>query len=121
MTIQHSLAQKQRRRLRLHRRIRATASRPKLVLGRTNKSIYLQVIDETGRVLAATSDCALVKVGKIKKGVTKTERAKLAGAAFAQILNELGIKSLAVDRGSNKYHGRIKAAVEIIKESGVEI
>ncbi len=119
-TVKHNLNSKQRRAFRTHRNVVATPGRPKLLITRSNKFIYLQVIDHTGAILAATSDAALLKAKTIKPGLTKTARATATGQAMAALLQDKKIKALAIDRGPNKFHGRIKAAVEIIRESGVE-
>jgi len=98
----------------------AVESRPKLVITRTNRYINLQVIGENGYVQASESDFALVKKGQLDRALTKTERASATGKALAAKLQEKNIKKLAVDRGAYQFHGRIKAAVEAIRENGIE-
>ena len=119
-TVAHNLSNRQRRLKRMHRRIKAMASRPKLVITRTNRYIDLQVIGENGYVQASESDATLVKAGKLDRKLTKTERAAAAGKALAAKLQVKKIKYLAVDRGAYRFHGRIKAAVEAIRENGIE-
>ncbi|MBQ6449679.1 50S ribosomal protein L18 [bacterium] len=119
-TVAHNLSNRQRRLKRMHRRVKAIASRPKLVITRTNRYIDLQVIGENGYVQASESDIALVKAGQLDRSLTKTERAAATGKALAAKLQEKNIKCLAVDRGAYKFHGRIKAAVEAIRENGIE-
>lgn len=118
--IKHNLTNKQRRSLRQHFQVVATADRPKVVITRTNQHFYLQVVNVAGQVIASQSDKSLLKAGTIKTGLTKTERAAAAGKALAANLQELKITKVAIDRGANKYHGRLKAAVEALKENGVE-
>lgn len=119
-TVVHNLSNRQRRLRRVHQRILATASRPKLVITRTNRYITLQVIGENGCVQANESDISLIKAGKLKRKLTKTERAAATGKALVEKLKAKKIKMLAVDRGAYKFHGRIKAAVEAIRENGIE-
>ncbi len=119
--IKHNLNNKQRRAFRVHKRVVATTERPKLVITRSNKFIYLQVVSEAGRVVLADCDASLVKAGIIKSDLTKTQRAHATGQVLAEKLKKAKIKALAVDRGANKFHGRIKAAVEAVRENGVEV
>ena len=121
MKIQHTLTNKQRRSLRTHKNVVATADRPKLLITRTNKYIYLQVLDEQGKILMSESDERLLHNKTMKTGLTKTARSVETGKALAAALKAKKIKALAVDRGSCKFHGRIKAAVETIKDNGVEV
>ncbi len=119
-TIKHNLTIQQKRALRVHKKVVATSDRPKLLITRSNKFIYLQIIDAQGHILASVSDAALIKAKKIKASATKTERAAQAGQVLADALKAKKITALAVDRGACKFHGRIKAAVEVIRENGVE-
>ena len=118
--IQHNLSQRVRRSRRVHGRVKAIPGRPKLLVIRSNRYLYLQVIDEQGRVLAAESDVRLLKNGQLKKGLTKTQRAEAIGEQMAVDLKKAKIKAVAVDRGAYKFHGRIKAAVEVIRDKGIE-
>lgn len=119
-TIKHNLTNKEKRAVRVHKQVVATPERPKLLITRSNKFIYLQVIDHQGNVILEASDAALIKNKTIKAGLTKTERAAETGKALVTGLKAKKIKALAIDRGSCKFHGRIKAAVTIIRENGVE-
>lgn len=121
MKIKHNLTNKQRRSLRTHKNVIATADRPKLLITRTNKYIYLQVINDRGEILLSESDERLLHNKKIKTGLTKTARSVETGKALAAALKAKKIKALAVDRGPYKFHGRIKAVVEVIRENGVEV
>lgn len=79
---------------------------------RSNTGVYAQLIDDTqGFTLAAASS----------KGLTgkKSERAKQAGAAIAQVAQEKGIKSVVFDRNGYLYHGRVKALADGAREGGL--
>lgn len=121
MAIKHNLNQQKRRAQRIHARIIATAGRPKLLLTRSNKAIYLQVIDHHGKIIAASSEHSLVKATGKKLSGSKTNKAQLVGTDLGKKLQQAKIKSVSVDRGACKYHGRLKAAVEAVKQTGVEI
>jgi large subunit ribosomal protein L18 len=102
-----------------HKRVRAriigTAEHPRLSVFRSNKHIFLQLIDDSkGKTLVSASDF------KIKKKINKTEKAKEAGRELAKSANAKKIKTAVFDRGGYKYHGRIKAAAEGAREEGLK-
>ncbi|MBI4692134.1 MAG: 50S ribosomal protein L18 [Candidatus Terrybacteria bacterium] len=101
-----------------HKRVRARiigiSERPRLSVFRSNKHIFLQLIDDKkGGTLISASDL------KIKKKGTKTEMAKMVGKELAKLAKEKKIKSVVFDRGGYKYHGRVKAAAEGAREGGL--
>lgn len=112
-----SLINKQKIRYRIRTKISGTAARPRLSVFRSNKDIYLQLINDD---LGATICSASTKDKDIaaQKG-TKTEKSKLAGEAIARKAKELGIETIVFDRGGNLYHGRIKAVAEGAREVGL--
>lgn len=94
-----------------------TALRPRLAVSRSNRGLYLQLIDdEKGRTLVSAS----VKELKAQK-TTKTEQALLLGQHLAKKAVEAGIKEAVFDRRSYKYHGRVKAAAEGARGGGLTI
>lgn len=122
MAIKHNLNQKQKRSKRIHHRVCATPNKPKLLITRSNKSIYLQVINHQGKIIAASCNQAVAKKQQLKKlSGSKTQQAQAVGEALAATLKAAKIKTVCVDRGACKYHGRLKAAVEAVKQAGVEI
>lgn len=112
---------KNEQRTRRHKRIRAkvagTSERPRLAIFKSNSYIYAQIIDDTkGATLAAVSDMGL-KGGK--KGMTKTERAKLAGAELAKVAKAKGLATVVFDRGGFIYTGRVRAFADGAREGGL--
>ena len=108
----------------IHNRIRkvvnGTAERPRLVVFRSNKQIYVQVVDDTKGVTlvsAASNDKALVESCK---GKTGTEAAAIVGKAIAERALEKGISTVAFDRGGYLYHGRVKSLAEAAREGGLK-
>ena len=107
-------------RLKIHRRIRKNLSgskeRPRLSVYRSNRDIYVQIIDdEQGHtLLTATS-----KSMKELKG-NKVERSKEVGKAIAQMAMDKGIKTVVFDRGGYLYHGRVKALADGAREGGLQ-
>ena len=112
------------RRKRIHYRIRkhvnGTAERPRLVVFRSNKQIYAQVIDDEARVTlaaAASNDKVLAAECKGKNG---SEAAAIVGKAVAARAIEKGINEVAVDRGGYLYHGRVKCLADAAREGGLK-
>ena len=102
-----------------HKRIRAkaigTKEKPRLSVFRSNKHIFLQLIDDkAGKTLVSAADAK----SKVKK--TKTELAKDAGKKLAELAKVKKIKKAVFDRGGYKYHGRVRAAAEGAREGGLE-
>lgn len=98
-------------------KIAGTALRPRLAVSRSNRGLYLQLIDdEKGRTLVSAS----VKELKEQK-ITKTEQAALLGQHLAKKAVEAGIKEAIFDRRSYKYHGRVKAVAEGARDGGLTI
>ena len=107
-------------RLRRHARIRKTLSGtkecPRLDVFRSNKGIFVQVIDDVeSKTLASSSSVAL----NLKNG-SNIEAAKLVGKDIAEKCNKLKIKKVVFDRGGYLYHGRVKALAEAARENGLE-
>jgi large subunit ribosomal protein L18 len=104
-----------RRHVRVRKKVRGTAERPRLAVYRSNRHIYAQLIDDRGaRTLAAVSDLGL-------GDGEKAARAKKVGQALAERARAAGIERAVFDRGGRLYHGRVKALAEGAREGGLEI
>lgn len=102
-----------RRHARVRARVFGTSSRPRVCASASLAGLYAQFIDDsTGRTLLAGRDHAL--------NGTKIERAAALGKSLAEKALALGIKEIVFDRGGKKYHGRIKALAEALREGGLE-
>lgn len=109
---------RERRKLRIRRRISGTSERPRLTVFRSAKHIYAQVIDDVaGATLAHVS--TLTKDLKGADG-TKTDEAKKVGAAIAKALLAKGIDKVVFDRNGYLYHGRILALADAAREAGLK-
>ncbi len=109
---------KQRRHLRVRKKVSGTAERPRLCVYRSEKNIYAQIIDDVAqKTLVAAS--SLDKDFQEKIGSNK-ESAKIVGEAIAKKAIEKGIKQVVFDRGGYIYHGRIKELAEGAREAGLE-
>jgi large subunit ribosomal protein L18 len=110
-------AARERRHLRLRKKVAGTAERPRLAVFRSLSHIYAQVIDDTaGRTLAAASD--LETDMKTATG-TKTEVAKRVGTLVAERAKTAGVSRVVFDRGGFQYHGRVKALADAAREAGL--
>lgn len=108
------------RHLRVRAKIKGTESRPRIAVFRSNRFIYAQVVDDaTGKTLIAASDYA-GKKAKTAKGA-KSEKATATGRNLAEAMKKKGIVEAVFDRGGFKYHGRVKALVEGLREGGIKI
>lgn len=112
---------KNKQRLRRHKRIRAkisgTAARPRLDVFRSNANIYAQIIDdESGVTLlsASTLDKEFEGYGGNK------DAAKAVGTMIAKRALERGITEVVFDRGGYVYHGRVQALAEAAREGGLK-
>jgi len=101
------------RKKRTRARITGTAERPRLTVFRSNNYTYAQIIDDTaGKTLVAAAT-----QGE-KKG-TKTDLAKALGKAIGEKAKKAGVKGIVFDRGQYKYHGRVKALADGVREAGI--
>lgn len=112
---------KREARLRRHRRVRGkisgTAERPRLVVFRSNRGIFAQLVDDgSGRTLAAAGWTSLPR-----QPGSKTEQASEVGRALAAAATKVGIQRCVFDRGGYLYHGRVKALAEGAREGGLEL
>jgi len=102
-----------RRHLRVRKRVSGTAERPRLVVFRSLKHIYAQLVDDTtSRTLATVSDHKLT--GK------KSEKSTEVGKLIAQKAKDAGYSSVVFDRAGYRYHGRVKAVADGAREGGLE-
>jgi large subunit ribosomal protein L18 len=112
--------QADRRRKRVRRHVLGTASRPRLSVAKSLKNVFAQIIDDENKVtlvgLASNSKELRDKVAKAKK----TAAAKLVGQKLAELAKAKGIESVVFDRGSHRYHGRVKALAEGAREGGLK-
>ena len=114
---------KQQRRIRIKYRIRkklrGSQERPRLVVFRSNKQIYAQLIDDlSGKTLLSAS--SLEKEIAEKKDTNKTEQAKLVGKLAAEKSVQAGVQQVVFDRNGYLYHGRVKALAEAAREAGLK-
>ncbi len=111
-----------KRKLQRQRRIRAktkgTSDKPRLTVFRSNRFVNAALIDdEKGITIVSVSEKTLEKVGE---KITKTEKAKKIGIGIAKKALENKIKKVVFDKGSYRYHGRVKAVADGAREGGLD-
>ena len=105
--------------MRIRKKINGTADIPRLAVYRSNKQIYVQVIDDLkGTTLLSAS--SKEKEIAAKTGIKKVEQAKLVGKLLAAKCKEKGIENVVFDRSGNKYHGRVKSLADAAREGGLK-
>lgn len=110
-------AQELQRRARVRKNLRATGERVRLSVHRSNVAIYAQLIDDTTRkTLVGVSEAHITKDAKMNK----TEKARLLGLELAKRAKEQKISTVSFDKGSYRYHGRVKALAEGAREGGLQ-
>lgn len=114
---------KRNNRIRRHKRIRSkiagTATRPRLSVSRSHRSLYVQLIDDAaGRTLIALHSARLPSVGG-KKKYTKRDMSREVGRLIATRAGEQQIRAVVFDRGGYRYQGRVRAFAEGAREGGL--
>jgi large subunit ribosomal protein L18 len=112
-------ARRQNIRYRIRKKVgEGSAQKPRLSVFRSNKDIYVQLIDDiNGQTIAAAS--SKDKSISAQPG-TKTDKSKLVGEAIAKKAIELGIEAVTFDRGGYLYHGRVKSVAEGARSGGLK-
>jgi large subunit ribosomal protein L18 len=106
-----------RRHRRVRKKVRGTVDRPRLVVFRSNRGIFAQLVDDdAGRTLASAS---WLELGDFSG--TKTEQAAEVGKRLAEAAKAAGIRGAVFDRGGFLYHGRVKALADGAREGGLKL
>jgi len=114
------LTGRERRKLRIRRRVTGTTERPRLSVYRSGRHIYAQVVlDSEGRTLAAASTLSRDLKGTLEED-DKSDAARKVGALIAKICLEKKIDKVVFDRNGYLYHGRVKALAEAAREAGLQ-
>ena len=112
-------AQRSRRQLRIRKRISGTAVRPRLVVNRSARHVFVQVVDDTiGQTVASAST---LEADLRAFDGDKTAKAKRVGELVAERAKAAGVEAVVFDRGGNKYHGRIAAVADGAREGGLSL
>ena len=110
---------RQRRKVRIRKKVSGTADRPRLVVFRSNLHLYAQIVDDvSGKTLASASTLTLKKAGESVR--CNKAGAALVGREVARLAKERSITSVVFDRNGYIYHGRIQAVADSAREAGLE-
>jgi len=108
-----------RRHLRVRKKVTGTAGRPRLVVSRSSRHVFVQVVDDTvGKTVASAS--TMEADLRTFEG-DKTAKARKVGELVAERAKSAGVEAVVFDRGGNKYHGRIAAIAEGAREGGLSL
>ena len=112
------ISPRQKIRYRIRKRIVGCAQKPRLCVFRSNRDIYVQIIDDQNGVTLASASSKQADITAQK--VNKVEKSKLVGSAIAKKSMELSIKNVVFDRSGYLYHGRVKAVADGAREGGLD-
>ncbi|MCC6526236.1 MAG: 50S ribosomal protein L18 [Polyangiaceae bacterium] len=111
---------RERRKLRIRKRVSGTPERPRITVFRSAKHIYAQVVDDTqGATLAYVSTLSKDLRGQLGEA-TKVDAAKKVGALLAEMCRSKNITKVVFDRNGYQFHGRIKALAQAAREAGLD-
>ncbi|HRW20177.1 MAG TPA: 50S ribosomal protein L18 [Dermatophilaceae bacterium] len=108
-----------RRQVRGRKKLSGTAARPRLVVSRSTRHLFAQVVDDTvGKTLASAST---MEADLRSLDGDKTAKAKKVGELIAERAKAKGVEAVVFDRGGNKYHGRVAAIADGAREGGLSL
>ena len=113
------LERRSRIRMRIRKKISGTAEMPRIAIYRSNKQIYVQVVDDQSRATILSASSREKEVSTVS-GIKKTEQAKLVGKLLAAKCKDKGIEKVVFDRSGYKYHGRVKSLADAAREGGLK-
>ena len=115
------LSGRERRHLRIRRKVRGGAARPRLVVFRSNKHIYAQMVDDaTGKTIAGVAGSAKEIVAATVESKERFAESAAVGAQIAKMAIEKGISQVVFDRAGYRYHGRVKALADAARKAGLK-
>ena len=108
-----------RRHLRVRKKVSGTTARPRLVVTRSSRHVFVQVVDDVaGKTLASAST---MEADLRSFEGDKTAKARKVGELVAERAKAVGVDTVVFDRGGNKYHGRVAAVADGAREGGLAL
>ncbi len=104
--------------LRIRKRIKGTAGKPRISVYRSNKQIYAQAIDDVNGVTLASASSREKELASV--AAKKSELAAMVGKRLAAVCKEKGIENVVFDRSGYQYHGRVKSLADGAREGGLK-
>ncbi len=109
-----------RRKHHVRRNVVGTSDRPRLSVFRSNRHIYVQIIDDVaGLTLASASTRSKAVAGQLHQKTGNKKAAEAIGEAIAKQATGVGIKCVCFDRNRYKFHGRVKALADAARKAGL--
>ncbi|MBM6405723.1 50S ribosomal protein L18 [Phycicoccus sp. CSK15P-2] len=108
-----------RRHVRVRKQVSGTAARPRLVVTRSSRHVFVQVVDDTAGRTVASASTMEADVRTLEGD--KREKAKKVGELVAERAKAAGVESVVFDRGGNRYHGRVAAIADGAREGGLSL
>jgi large subunit ribosomal protein L18 len=112
-------AQRDRRHARLRKKIAGTAERPRLVVTRSARHVFVQVVDDSKGHTVASASTLETDMRTLK--ADKTAKAKKVGELIAERAKKAGVAAVVFDRGGNRFAGRVAAIAEGAREGGLDL
>jgi large subunit ribosomal protein L18 len=110
---------RRRRHIRVRKKVTGTAQRPRLVVSRSARHVFVQMVDDkVGRTLASASS---MEADVRSAGLDKTAQARRVGELLAERAKSAGVSAAVFDRGGNRYHGRVAAIADGAREGGLTL
>jgi large subunit ribosomal protein L18 len=110
---------RRRRHLRVRKKVTGTALRPRLVVSRSARHVFVQIVDDrAGHTLASASS---MEADIRAAGLDKTAQARRVGELLADRAKSAGVSAVVFDRGGNRYHGRVAAIADGAREGGLTL
>src|SRR5580692_11909512 len=113
------ISSRQRRHLRVRKKIEGSPVRPRLVVTRSSRNMFAQLVDDVAGVTLASASTLDTTIRTAT--ADKTAKARQVGALIAERAAAAGITAVVFDRGGNAYHGRIAALAEGAREGGLDL
>ncbi|GAA1233013.1 MULTISPECIES: 50S ribosomal protein L18 [Oryzihumus] len=108
-----------RRHLRVRKKVNGTALRPRMVVSRSSRHVFVQIVDDTvGKTLASAST---MEADLRSFDGDKSAKSRKVGELLAERAKAAGVEAVVFDRGGNRYHGRIAAIADGAREGGLAL
>ena len=109
---------RKRRHSRVRKKVNGTAARPRLVITRSARHVFVQVVDDSiGQTVASAST---MEQDLRKSTDAKSDKAREVGKLVASRAKAAGVSTVVFDRGGHRYHGRVAALADGAREGGLE-
>jgi large subunit ribosomal protein L18 len=108
---------RQRRHIRVRKKVAGSASRPRLVVTRSSRHVFVQVVDDDRAITLASASTMEADLRALEGD--KTAKARRVGQLVAERAKDAGVESVVFDRGGNRFHGRVAAIAEGAREGGL--